>query len=159
MKIILVIFVLYLLNGCIYEVPLKYNDRVVVDDTIVGSWTVGDTENHTVNIAKFSDNEYMVSYTKKYDTFYFRGYLLFIEGHNLMELQLISVNKRPVQNNRRKYVFYKYVFEGNKIKVFPVNTKVISKNIKSSREMSRIFNKNINNHALYIESGYLVRSR
>jgi len=133
---------LFLLSGCIYEVPLTEQPQKIVNPDLFDLWeaeNVSKDEKARTLVLKLNSVEYLVCYYPLSDEngLYFRACDVEIDGKNIMQFQLLGTSRQNLDESKRKYHFAKYELKGDKLVVSILNEELISKKITKTKDLVR----------------------
>lgn len=158
--LIAVVLPLWLLSGCIYDVPLTVKTNIPIKKELLGLWEFEpapeqkDEQKFTMLVLGFNNNEYVIRYGEEADIVYLRAYHVKLDDLvSLIQIQCIGSQKAPLNSKDTSvYDLVKYKLEGDNLTIEILNPDVIDKNCKSSRELRKKILANKNNKKLFYES-------
>ncbi|HVU15679.1 MAG TPA: hypothetical protein VHD32_02045 [Candidatus Didemnitutus sp.] len=131
-----------LATGCDYTVPLTEKPTRKIEPSLLGTWQAKD---------KDSDKDDLMT-VKQWDA---TSYIVLIDHDiyrvfhsDLAELNFISA--QDINSKERKYSFFEWRLSaiGNELTLSPLNTEVISPDIKDSAALQKLIKKNRDNPKL-----------
>jgi hypothetical protein len=152
MKKILLPFILILLAGCDYDVPLSQTAFAPANPALAGTWIEPSGETSPVLMEVQTDGtEYRVAYTSDGDILNFKGFQVSANGMDLIQLEL-----QNAQTN--KYLFVKYELTPEGLIFYRLNPEVVSAKCQNSEELLNSIAVHRNNPLLFTEPERFIRS-
>ena len=146
--------------GCEYQAPLTDEHKLPVDPAVLGLWepvpdgeVSSDPDRERLVVLEYSATEYLVHYPTDKDGQYFRGYPIKIAGVPCVQIQLIGSATGDVKKEARTYQVVSYKLSNGELSLTTLNTAVVDKSLKDSAALRRAFEKNKNNHELFVNPG------
>lgn len=152
MKKILLPFILILLTGCDFDVPLSRAPSAPADPALAGVWfQKADQEVFTMNV-QISGTDYAVTYGEVGETpLTFRGFAVKTADLELIQLELKD-------SGLTKYLFVKYELTPDGLSVYRLNKQVVSALCRTSEELISDIVLHKNNPFLFEEPIQFTRS-
>ncbi|MBW2146936.1 MAG: hypothetical protein JRG73_14305 [Deltaproteobacteria bacterium] len=158
LKACLVLLVSFLLGAC-YEsrVPMALSKDSTIDLNLIGKWKgilklaeTLDEVTAEMQILKFNDNEYYVSYNAgtngNIDHSNLRAYTVMVDGVPFINVQCIDDMKEAT----RTFMFFKYSVSGDRVLTLElVSDDFVKTKFKTSDELYEFIKKNLNNEKIY----------
>ncbi len=154
-KILIVLLSLLVLCGCEYTVPLSPKADMPIKNELIGLWKFEpveeDDKEFTMLVLKFTPNEYIIRYGDGEEIIYLRAYHVRLKGFtSLIQVECLGFQNSPVEATENSvYNLIKYNLEGNKLTIEILNSDVVDKNCKTSREFKSRILVNINHKELF----------
>lgn len=147
------LFVILLLCGCIYEVPVVEEAVIPVDPALTGTWQeipdegkLADSADRMVVLA-FSANEYIVAFSPTDDAIYYRAYLIKVDDLMLVQLKMLEL----AGDKKKSYLVCRYAVQDGILTVETLNADVVSDDIKDSAALRETLLANRDNPDLFKE--------
>ena len=151
---------IFLMSGCPYEstVPLGNSCYSVIDPALLGSWVEasGKESGDTIRIMKFNDHEYYVEIHSKGQNGISsvsrgRAFVTVIKNQKILNFCELGEGE--------KFVFLKYVINGNLMKTYSVSDKYIKQPFSSGSALLNYFSKNLDKAGFFevADSSLLVK--
>jgi hypothetical protein len=149
--VLFIVCLLPFLWGCPYEaqVPLGESGKAPIDRVLLGQWkSTKQGESFTMTIQQFNDHEFLVVGAELKDGTCaceaIRTFVTLIEGERFLNVQEIKAGSEP-----RGWWLVKYTISGDTLTAWPVEDKLFTKPVTSSRALYRFVKKNLRNKDLY----------
>ncbi len=150
----------FLMFGCIYEIPLVEEHTIPIDQSVLGLWEAipekGEkSENpEKMMVLKFSETEYIVHYPIDKDGMYFRAYPIKIGDISCVQIQLIGTGEGSVEKDTKEiYHVISYQLSNNILEIKMLNPDLVDKNLKDIKSLKEAFLKNKDNENLFKDPG------
>ena len=154
MNKLLCAFILLVLAGCDFTVPLSTVPEMPIDARAVGLWEMAKPDGKTERllILPFNDREYFVSWPEAAPTeLYARAHLFKFSGMVLVQLQWFGNSDGVVPDDERNYQIATYNMTGDTLEIRMLNTNVIGKDFQSPADLARAIEANNSNPDLFQE--------
>ncbi len=162
-----------LLAGCSYKVPLTTEHTIPIDPALIGFWEDAESGNtqscphpEGILVLPFSETEYMISYLHKEmdgSPLFFRGYPVELGNISCVQLQLIGGYETdpssPMKEEDKCFDVVKYEIKNHNLEVSRLNDNVVSGDLETSEALREAFLDNIENEALFKETGRFHRRK
>jgi hypothetical protein len=156
------------LAGCQYQAPLTTQHNIAIDPEVLGKWefvpkessedssdeTEKEEKREVLMVLKFSDTEYLIHYPVNRAGMYFRGYPVRIGNVSCVQLQLIGTEKDSITtDDEKRYHVVSYQLSEGLLKIDVLNDKIVSGDLKKSKELKQAVLENQNAQDLFHEPG------
>jgi len=163
-KILALALLSILIIGCDYEVAITPNAQIPINRDLVGTWEYVPNDEEglaefTMLVLRQNDNEYLIIYGKDLGL-YLRAYIVELSDlPGLIQLECIGADNKPVDtNNKSIYHLAKYKFKNdNVLELKILNTDIVDKSCKSSKELKTKILENKKNIELFNNPGMFRR--
>lgn len=134
------------LAGCKYEAPLTHEHSIPVDASVLGFWEVVPDGNESPDssesmmVLQYSETEYLIHYSAKEEPLYFRGYPIKIGGVPCVQLQVIGIDNKPV-DPQKKDLFHVASYErvNGELVIRTLNSDLIGEGLKDTGALVKVF--------------------
>lgn len=170
--LVTVFILVFLLAGCRYEVPLAPLSGLQLNHSVLGHWqqvsAPGDNDkaNKRVTIARYTDDQYFLSYQTQNKDLYFRGYPIEVDGRRFVQIQFIGVSDGRLAAPLRRFDVLRYEVNaerngeqnGDRLTVWNVNEELLPKDMDDSAMLKERFTARLDNEALFEKVGEFERA-
>jgi len=146
----MLVLVLFLV-GCNYQVGLDHSKAKELNPNLLGRWIAqfDDEEDH-IEIFVYmegeeEDNDYAVAYVVGGAALLFRGYLVEVEGKDILNLQWLNKD----EDTTREYFIATYTIIDNVLRISSLRAEIVSPKIKSAEELEKQIRAHINDVKLF----------
>ena len=139
MKKLMLLMACGMLLGCDYTVPLVKTPTLNTDPALVGLWqrTKPDGQAESLVVLPLGTREYLVSFPSgSKDSMFARACLCRVAERTLVQLEWIGNGQGKTVEDGRAFQFAAYTVTGEALTVRMLNTSVVSKDVKSSKELT-----------------------
>ncbi len=155
--IILAMVFALMVAGCEYEAPFSEPQGLKIDKDLLGLWVAVDEDSEeaaakeaAISFLEFTDTDYLVCfYGEGKEAVYYRGYPVALAGGRYIQFQVLGSNERGASPDERKYGLLKCEVVEDELKIWYLNPKVISKDLKTTEELKAAFIENKDNEELF----------
>ena len=129
-----------LLVACDYTVPLVRTPSVGIDGAVLGSWLREGEQGkgERLLVLPLGKQEFLVVYPAGADgAMYARGCLWRNKAMTLVQLDWFGTAKGTVPDDTRTFQYVSYVVERDTLKLSLLNPDVVSKDVKSAKELAK----------------------
>lgn len=128
-RIIIVTLLLLATTGCVSEHPVTHKHNIPIDPSILGIWKeqnngLSNRINEELLVLKYSGTEYMVYYRKNNDHIYMRGYIVYVDDKQFVQLKVIgsfnngNLSSSDTDNIIKKYILASYRLIDDELSVY-----------------------------------------
>lgn len=141
-----------LLAGCEFEAPLVAEDRLEIEEEVLGVWMpvpkgerkdgkVAD-KNKRMIVLEFSDTEYLVQQGLGDGFFTYRAYPIELGGVRCVQLEAIGTDDGPIDSKGEMTAPFQVVsheFKGGELVVRTLNKRLFPKGLKTTEALQKAF--------------------
>jgi hypothetical protein len=145
-----------LLAGCEYDAPFVKEHTIPVDAELLGIWAPVPAKGATAKsdenmvVLRYSDTEYMIHYPANDQGIYYRGYPIKIGSVACVQLVVIGTAESALgKDEKGLYHVAFYSIANGMLDVRMLNKKVVSNDLKTTKELHKAFLENIGNKELF----------
>lgn len=145
MKKLMTLVACGMLAGCDYTVPLFKTPELAIDSGVVGLWqrSKEDGQKESLLVLPLNKQEYLVSFPAgSKDAMSARACLCRTADMTLVQLEWIGTVQGKLPQDNRVFQFAGYSVVGDTLTARMLNTAVVKKDVKSSRELAKAITDN-----------------
>jgi hypothetical protein len=156
-KIIFLVCVLLVVNGCDFEIPLASKKKIKINKKILGRWQQlskpkSCNASPAAIVLPYSDYEYLIHYKSRNHDIYYKGYPINIGGRQCLQLKVLGNKKGPVAADIEKtFQVIDYRFDKNILIIEKLSQDIIKKQPENIDKFQEIFLKHADNQDLFVE--------
>lgn len=153
MKNLPLLFLFVFLIGCEYSVPLIQSPDKNIDRAVLGLWerTV-DIRSEKLLVLPLDENEYLVSYSDRDGGMFARAGLAEVGGKTFVQIKWLGTNEGGLPDTDQVYQYATYEVNKTSLSVQMMSRDVISPEVKSTDELSKAIQENLENSDLLKEA-------
>lgn len=140
MRTAILAFLVALLVGCEYEVPLVSEPSVGIDETLVGVWgrELANGGEERLLILPMSEKEYLISFPmNSKDRMFARGSVWERDDLRLVQLEWFGSAKAKLPGQDPRFQYFGYRRSGGRLEILHVNADVVGRKPSSGEALAK----------------------